>query len=69
MNGQDCGNCRFLAESDGYGNSLCKRHGPSLGNACIGMPGKYHATWPIVSKNQWCGDWTPQPQPEVEPDV
>ncbi len=51
MNEQSCGNCRFLR----IGNECHRRSpGPSTEEEVA-------AFWPVVSTNDWCGEWQSLP--------
>ena len=62
-----CSSCKFFEKEDNpeiYYDGQCKKYAPRafLFHSVNGDGWGYlpDALWPTVSKEQWCGEWSPQ---------
>ena len=51
---ESCCNCKFSVDAFGGQELFCHRHAPICKGEFLGQP---KAAWPIVSSDDWCGEF------------
>lgn len=62
-----CAYCRFFKPFES-GLGACRRHSPRLidlsavdpGHPELGRQFEYQSAWPLMSRDEWCGDFEPK---------
>jgi len=63
LTGARCKECRYF---DSWGSSSekgeCKRYAPRPNNRLLKEPDEFYAEWPLVTIDEWCGEFELDPK-------